>query len=162
MNKKIHAKQPQPDSNSRRWKVIHLRNLQCRNSPTTTCYLPKSVRSATLYCFIACLSLTWLSACSAIPDSRSSTVRYANPPAVGSWLKAQRELVACETEAAASHMANFGFFHPQCHQLETIGPRDYQVQSRQKVELREGPMWLLRVQHAQDLYWVPIPWHDWL
>lgn len=58
-------------------------------------------------------------------------------------------------------MANTGFVHGECTQLQNIGLQEYKVQSRIKVTLPEGPMWLLEVQKAQTRLWVPIPWHDW-
>jgi len=103
-----------------------------------------------------------LSACSSMSDRFDGKVKYANPPMVGTWLQSQRELVACETVVAARYMADFGFFHPQCVQLLDIGPQDYLVKSREIVQLREGPMWLLRVKYQERHFYVPVPWHDWL
>lgn len=106
--------------------------------------------------------LCLLPGCATHQGTRAAKVTYATPPAVGSWLQAQRELVACDTISAARYMADFGFFHPQCTQLTAIGAREYQVENRTKVQLNEGPMWLLQVQKQQSIFWVPIPWHDWL
>lgn len=100
--------------------------------------------------------------CSGISKPKNVKVNFSNPPTVGSWLQSQRELVACETVLAATHMADFGFFHPQCKQLLNIGLQDYFVVSRKIVHLKEGPMWLLSVKHQKDVFFVPIPWHDWL
>jgi len=107
------------------------------------------------------LCLHVFSACATIPATSTSKIQYATPPNTGSWLQAQRELFACETIDAARYMANTGFFHGQCKQLEHIGLREYQVQSRIKIKLAEGPMWLLKVRHENSNFWVPIPWHDW-
>jgi len=104
-----------------------------------------------------------LNACATLGSvSAPDRINYANPPSGGTWLPAQRELVACETVLAARYMGDFGFFHPQCTQLENIGPRDYRVTSRELVQLTEGPMWLLNVDLDGKLFFVPIPWHDWL
>lgn len=110
------------------------------------------------HAILAWLFLSMLAACAL---NGAGKVSFQNPPEPGSWLLAQRELVACETEAAATYMANFGFFHTRCTQLDTIGPRDYQVMERQRKELPEGPMWLLTVRHNETVYWVPVPWHNW-
>lgn len=109
---------------------------------------------------VCCTLLT--AGCSLSPNQHAGKVKYANPPKVGTWLQSQRELVACETIQAARHMADFGFFHPQCKQLVSIGQQDYLVESREIVHLKEGPMWLLNVKHHSRIYFVPIPWHDWL
>ncbi len=103
-----------------------------------------------------------LSACSATGLSNNKRISYTNPPPIGSWLPSQRELAACETMQAARFMADFGFFHPQCHQLLNAGVRDYKVINRTLVELSEGPMWLLDVEKDGQTYYLPIPWHDWL
>jgi len=99
-----------------------------------------------------------ISACTT-PSTRK--VSFDNPPPVGTWLRAQRELVACETPAAATYMANLGFFHIRCIQLDQIGNREYHVVARQRVKIPEGSMWLLKVKKNEMVYWVPIPWHDW-
>lgn len=103
------------------------------------------------------------SACSSVrPYDPSKPVNYQNPPSAGSWLRAQRELVACQTEDAARYMADFGFFHAHCTQLDKIQSKEYQVLSRSSRQLKEGPMWLLQVKRNKELFYVPIPWHDWL
>ena len=116
-----------------------------------------------MLCLTMLMCFTSISAgCAALSNQNGGKVEYANPPKVGTWLKSQRELVACETVLAARYMADFGFFHPQCKQLVNIGPQDYQVESREIVHLNEGPMWLLKVKHNERIFFVPIPWHDWV
>jgi len=99
-----------------------------------------------------------LTACVSIDNK----VSFLNPPQPGTWLKSQRELVACETINSATFMANFGFFHPQCVQLTKIGTYEYRVVERQRRQLADGPMWLVKVIREKKVYWVPVPWHDWL
>jgi len=124
-------------------------------------YKPK--RRAQLQYIALVMSCTLITAgCSVLPNQIAGKVKYANPPAVGTWLQPQRELVACETIPAARHMADFGFFHPQCRQLIDIGPQDYLVKSREIIHLKEGPMWLLNVKYDSRIFFVPVPWHDWL
>jgi len=133
----------------------------CRNKPNP---LPGKLRRrarAHYFALAPCFVLL-LFGCAGLPLHTSGKVKYNNPPKVGTWLKSQRELVACETVVAARYMADFGFFHPLCEQLTDIGPQDYLVAEREIVQLREGPMWLLTVEKQQRVFYVPIPWHDWL
>lgn len=125
---------------------------------------PSHSARAVLRAFCSFVLAIWLgaqSSCVIMPALNDSRVRFANPPRVGSWLPAQRELFACESVDAARYMAETGFYHTQCDQLTEIEQREYRVFSRSKVTLSEGPMWLLEVRRQQSIYWVPIPWHDW-
>jgi len=167
--KKIHAKLQQLRIHSRRWQHARLRDtclsrfifshLTRFTHAKPRFLLPVSQNFALVALFFSLLVQV---ACATSVNGAGSKVLFASPPAVGSWLKAQRELVACDTIAAAKFMGDFGFTHPQCRQLTYIGPREYKVQERTKVELSEGPMWLLQVQREESTQWVPIPWHDWL
>lgn len=128
---------------------------------TATCTATFAGGRHALLGFIAYIFLS--SACSAVrPYDPAKPVNFQNPPSAGYWLKAQRELVACETEDAARYMADFGFFHALCTQLDKIQNQEYQVLSRSSKQLKEGPMWLLQVKRNNDVFYVPIPWHDWL
>lgn len=98
----------------------------------------------------------------ATPIGQQRDISFDNPPAIGSYLSANRELFACENEPAASYMVTFGFVHPLCYQLIDIEPNEIRVENRTRIELKEGPMWLLQVQRDQKPYYVPIPWHNWL
>ena len=119
----------------------------------------------TVLILLASFLITLLGACTTIaPSPRDDRVSFHNPPAVGDWLKPQRDLVACDTLAAAQFMSNFGFLHPQCQQLENIEEREFKVIKRERMQLPEGQIWLLNVEQTAEnaLFYVPIPWHDWL
>jgi len=114
------------------------------------------LRVTLLPLLLLCAGLT---ACS---TASTHKITFANPPQTGEWLRAQRELYACETKAAARYMADFGFVHVRCSQLDQIGDTQYRVVGRQRVQLKEGPLWLIRVKRDNQVYWVPVPWHDWV
>lgn len=135
--------------------------------PGMLCLLQRSIPEFTqVHNFIrwslAGTLLSWLTACNTVGPTSANKITYTNPPSVGSFIRAQRELVACETIAAARYMADFGFFHPQCVQLTMIGPGEVKVTGRERIELREGPMWLVQVEREGVGYFMPVPWHDWL
>jgi len=141
------------------WRLF-FKALATASGPSTSYKIQRLAQWRYLTVVLFCTLLP--AGCTGLPSQFAGKVRYENPPAVGSWLQSQRELVACETVLAARYMADFGFFHPQCKQLLNIGPKDYLVESRKIIQLREGPMWLLNVKHQNKVFFVPIPWHNWV